>query len=292
VQPLVTVITSISLDHTHLLGDTLAEIALEKAGILKPSVPLVLSPQPERAREAILKRATEVGVPVIEVGRDWIVRSVSQDLDGQVLAIRRNGESSREYMLRIPLLGEHQVDNAAVAFAAVDVIRSRGLPLDDEDIGDGFSKVHWPGRFQILSSRPDIVVDAAHNRDSARRLADTVASVYPGRPLTLVFGASADKDLEGMLQELGPIAQRIIFTQAFHPRAEDPQSLRRLAQSLGFAGECIVPVKDALEAAVSGALPETVVLVAGSLFVVGEILDAEERWASASRRSEKGKPTS
>jgi dihydrofolate synthase/folylpolyglutamate synthase len=292
VHPLVTVITSISLDHTHLLGETLGEIAGEKAGILKSGVPLVLSPQPPEARESILARAQEVDSPVVEIGRDWLVQGRSQDLDGQSLVITTPENPMREFELRIPLLGQHQVENAGAAYAALDLLRRRGLPVEDEDIRRGFADVFWPGRFQILSRRPDVVVDAAHNAESARRLAETVRSVYPGRPVTLIFGASADKDLGGMLVELAPIADRIIFTQAFHPRAEDPQALQSLAAGMGFLGECAVSVLDALQTALAGAGPETVALATGSLFVVGEILGAEESQWTASRRSEKGKPAS
>jgi dihydrofolate synthase/folylpolyglutamate synthase len=292
VQPLVTVITSISLDHTHLLGETLAEIAREKAGILKPGVPLVLSPQPPEARDSILARAEEVGSPVVEVGRDWLVEGKSQTIDGQSLVITPADASAGGIDFQMPLLGRHQLENAAAAYAGLDLVRRRGLPLEDEDIQAGFAGVVWPGRFQILRQRPDVVVDAAHNAKSAQCLADTVQTLYPDRPVTLIFGASADKDLRGMLLALAPIAERVIFTQAFHPRAEDPEALKLLAAGMGFAGETAASVLDALRTAVAQATSETVVLATGSLFVVGEILGAEVSHWSVSRRSEKGKPTS
>ncbi len=166
IQPMVTVITSISLDHTQLLGETLAEIAYEKAGILKPGVPLVLSPQPSEARESILARADEIDSPVVEVGKDWRVEGVSQDLAGQSLAITGPGDNGRRLSLRIPLLGQHQLENAAAAYATLDLARGRGLPVDDDAVQRGFAGVIWPGRFQILSQSPDVVVDAAHNAES------------------------------------------------------------------------------------------------------------------------------
>ncbi len=164
VQPLVTAITSISFDHTHLLGNTLGAIAGEKAGILKPGVPLVVAPQPEEARRVILVRAAEVGAPVTEIGVDWIVEPEAQDVSGQSLRLYRTGDGRSPVRLRMPLLGRHQLDNAAVAYAALDLAGDRGLPLSDRALREGFSEVDWPGRFQILRHDPSLVVDAAHNQ--------------------------------------------------------------------------------------------------------------------------------
>jgi dihydrofolate synthase/folylpolyglutamate synthase len=291
VQPLVTVITSISYDHTHLLGESLEEIAREKAGIIKAGVPLVLSPQPSEARRAILARAKEVGSAVIEVGKDWRVSGVEQDLEGQSLVITRVADPEEAIPLRIPLLGQHQLENAAAAYAALDLVSEYGLPVGSDAVQEGFGEVDWPGRFQILAHNPDVVVDAAHNRESSRRLAETVEAVFPGRPVTLIMGASADKDLEGMLLELAPVADRIIFTQAFHPRAEDPEALQQLAKGLGFEGECAGTVSEALVTAMADATPDSVILATGSLFVIGEILGRNEWQLAAFRKSEKGKTT-
>lgn len=290
VHPLVTVITSLSLDHTSLLGDSLPQIAGEKAGILKKGVPLVLSPQPDEPRQTILARARDVGSPVVEVGKDWRVRGESHDMDGQTLVIT-SARDNRPLELWIPLLGEHQIENAGAAYAALALLRERGLPVDDETVRRGFASVNWPGRFQILARRPDVVIDAAHNAESARRLVETVRAMYADRPLTLVFGASADKDLSGMLHALAPVADRIIFTRAFHPRAENPQALMDRAEAMGFQSERRDSVIDALRAAVADATPDSVVLATGSLFVVGEILGAQDSEWKTRRRSEKGKPT-
>jgi dihydrofolate synthase/folylpolyglutamate synthase len=178
----------------------------------------------------------------------------------------------------IPLLGYHQVVNAATAYAALQVANDRGLSVSAESIRQGFRRVTWPARFQIMSQLPTVVVDSAHNRDSALKLRIALDDYFPGRPVTLVFGASADKDIPGMLDELAPRISRLIVTQAVHPRAADPEETAELGRSHGLRAEVVVPVAAALERALARPRPGEVIIVAGSLFVAGEALAAwEER---------------
>ena len=291
ITPLTSVITSLSYDHMHLLGESLSDIAREKAGIIKPGVPVVSAPQQYEAEHVVNDVAHSLEAPLSLVGRDWLYSPGARDLSGQTLYVwsaaeqplmdayveSAGGEEWAPPRYWIPLLGYHQVVNGAVAYATIQVLRNQGLEVKEDAIQKGFHEAQWPGRFQILSTNPVIVLDAAHNRDSALKLRIALDDYFPGRPVTMIFGASADKDIAGMLFELLPRVSRLIVTQADHPRASDPEELARIAHSHGLRVEIEVPVDLALERALTRVWPEGVVLATGSLFVVGEILDAWEK---------------
>ncbi len=295
IRPRVAVITSLSYDHMHLLGDTLSQIASEKAGILKPGVPVVLAPQQREAELVVLDAAARQGAPVIQVGKDWLYAPGGHDLEGQSLYIwspeeqplmdafveSAGGEEWAPPRYEIPLLGFHQVVNAAVAYAALRALRGQGVDLPETAIQAGFRTVSWPGRFQILSRSPVVVVDSAHNRDSALKLRIALDDYFPGQPVTLIFGASGDKDIPGMMEELLPRVSRLIVTQAVHPRAADPEELTVLAHGHGARVETVAPVEAALRHAIARARPGEVIVGAGSLFVAGEVLAAWPRLQGA-----------
>ncbi len=280
VHPLVSVITPISYDHTAILGNTLEAIAGEKAGIIKPGVPVVMAPQPEEAARKIRSVAVARTAPLVEVGRDWLYAPVARSLDGQVLFVWHRAEQPlvdayvesggfQEWeptRLRIPLLGPHQIDNAATAYAALQVARRRGLVMSQEAIRRGFAATRWPARFEVLHRNPPLVVDGAHNRAAAHQIRLTLDEYFPNWPLILVFGASADKDIRGMLAELAPRAQLIVATRSTHPRAADPETLVALAHQFGRPARAFPTMEEALRAAFAYAGGEAVVLVTGSLF--------------------------
>jgi dihydrofolate synthase / folylpolyglutamate synthase len=288
IQPKVSVITSLSYDHMHLLGDTLSQIAAEKAGIVKPGVPVVLAPQQREAELVVLEAASRQGAPVIQVGKDWLYAPGAHDLDGQSLYIwspeeqplmdafveSAGDEEWAPPRYEIPLLGYHQVVNAAVAYAALRTADAGGIHVSEASIRAGFRSAVWPGRFQVLSRSPAVVVDSAHNRDSALKLRIALDDYFPGQPVTLIFGASGDKDIPGMMEELLPRVSRLIVTQAVHPRAAEPQELSSLAQRHGVRVETLAPVEAALARAIERARPGEVIVSAGSLFVAGEVLAA------------------
>lgn len=274
VNPTVTVITSLSYDHTQILGETLAEIAGEKAGIIKPSVPVVISPQKEEARQVIIRIAAERSAPLIEVGKDYHFAPLEHSLDGQSLRIwmdndRRSGEN-----LNIPLLGVHQVENAATAYAALQVFSQKALPVTDRMVKRGFADTSWPGRFEVLRRDPPIVVDSAHNRDSALRLKQALDDYFPGFPIVMVFGASEDKDIAGMFAELTPRVQEIVATKSFHPRAIEPEHILEIASHFGKPVKIVEDIPDAVEEALRLAGDTKLVLVTGSIFVVAATREA------------------
>jgi dihydrofolate synthase/folylpolyglutamate synthase len=171
--------------------------------------------------------------------------------------------------ITIPLLGYHQVQNAATAYTALQVARQNGIEVNLSAIKEGFSKVSWPGRFEILQSNPVVVVDAAHNRDSALKLRMALDDYFPGKKVVMVFGASEDKDVPGMFAELLPRVNKVIATRSYHPRALEPESLVEIAHQFGKPVEIILKVEDAVEKALHYSDPETMVLVTGSIFIAG-----------------------
>src|SRR3990170_789503 len=190
VTPKVSVITSLSYDHMAVLGDTLAEIAAEKAGIIKSDVPVVSAPQKDEALEVLEKFVSERNASLTLVGRDLLYVPGDHSLDGQTLQVRpvtqyaiHNAQKTASLSLRMPLLGAHQAENAAVAAAALWALRAQGLNLADEAIQKGFAEVRWPGRFEVVRRQPPVVIDSAHNRDSALRLRLTLDDYFPQRPI-------------------------------------------------------------------------------------------------------------
>ncbi len=281
VDPLVSVITSISYDHVQILGNTLSEIAGEKGGIIKPNKPVVVSPQKEEARLKLENIARERNSPMIQVGRDYLFAADAHSLDGQTFLAWTPEEQPMvdEFVesagraiwsplrIRIPLLGFHQVENAATAYAALKTAEKLGLCLSQEAYREGFSNVSWPGRMEILRHHPPVVIDSAHNRYSALRLHQAMDDYFPGLPILLVFGASEDKDIEGMFQELLPRVQRVITTQSIHPRAIDADKLVEFVHRCGSSAQAITPIEDAFKQALEEAGQDAVILITGSVFV-------------------------
>lgn len=268
-KPHVTVITSLSYDHIALLGDTLAEIAGEKAGIIKKGVPVVLSPQKEEARRVVERMAQERSAELIQVGRDYQFAALSHSLGGQMLQVWQASSVGevKSVELEIPLLGAHQVENAATAYTALQIARQQGIVITEEQIQEGFRRTSWPGRFEVLRADPPLVVDCAHNRDSAEKLRKAVDDYFPGKAMVLMFGASEDKDISGMLDELLPRAEQVVLVKSYHPRAADPEKLAELVRQHGKPVQIIPEVTEALAEALRLGANGALVLVTGSIFV-------------------------
>jgi len=281
VEPFVSAITSISYDHTQILGNTLSEIAGEKGGIIKPNTPVVIAPQKEEARLKLEEIARERNAPFIQVGRDYLYAAEAHTMDGQSFLVWTPDEQPLvdEFIesggrnlwsplrLRIPLLGFHQVENAATAYAVLKTAEKFGVEISQDAYRKGFASVHWPGRMELLQKNPPVVIDSAHNRYSAMRLRQAMDDYFPGLPILLVFGASEDKDIDGMFQELLPRVRRVITTQSIHPRAIEATKLVEMVHKSGRSAVAITPVEDAIAAAVEEAGEETVILVTGSIFL-------------------------
>jgi dihydrofolate synthase / folylpolyglutamate synthase len=288
ITPLVAVITSLSLDHTDLLGNTLADIAYEKGGIIKPGVPVVTAPQPAEALARLQAIAQERGSPLVLVGRDVTWQLVSSSPAEQIMVVKRkqvigNGQPSTEsedegwVRISVPLAGAHQQENAAVAVAALAQVQAQLPALTDAAVVAGMAAVTWPGRLQMLHSgsaqTPALVLDSAHNPHSAKVLADALPAVYRYQRLWLVLGITADKNISGILQQLLPVADHTFVTRSTHPRAAEPEVLARLVRELGYTAEAYPNVAEAVTAVWQVAEPGDLICVTGSIFVVGDLLN-------------------
>jgi dihydrofolate synthase/folylpolyglutamate synthase len=264
----VAVIGSISLEHTAVLGDTVEKIAAEKAAIIRPACPVVMAPQPFSEAAAIVRRrAAEAGAPLVDVAESYTWERLAWDLSGQ--SLRLEGPRQRRE-LWLPLLGAHQLENAATVIAVIDVLLGSGASVPEPALAAGLRQVRWPGRLEVLREGPLVVADGAHNGDSARRLREALRDYFQFRRLILVSGVSQDKTVGDMARELAPLAALVIATCSRHPRAGDPTAVAAAYTAAGAATETSPSVAAALERAIAVAAPEDLVCVVGSLFVVAE----------------------
>ncbi|HZS01720.1 MAG TPA: Mur ligase family protein [Chloroflexota bacterium] len=257
----VAVITPIGLDHTEVLGDTLAAIAAEKADIIKPGAIAVCAPQAPEALAVVARTAAARAATFRLVGDD---------------AARREGTSiltprATYANLRLGLIGDHQWTNAAVAVAAAEALADRGLALPAGAVAAGLARARWPGRLEVLTPGPPLVlVDGAHNPDGAAALAAALEAYFPAPRRLLVLGVSADKDLGGILAALAPVVGQVYATQAQHPRSAPREAIARAARALGLPVKTIPDVAAAIRFAQLQRRPGDLVVVAGSLYVVAE----------------------
>jgi dihydrofolate synthase/folylpolyglutamate synthase len=264
-QPLVTAITPVSFDHMEYLGNTLGAIAGEKAGILKPGVPVVVSRQEPEALAAIERVAGEVGSPLLLEGRDF---SLEARPDGR-LAYEGTGLSLEG--LTPGLRGEHQRQNAAVAIACLALLSTCGVPVSPEALRAGIAGARWPGRLEELGGSPPVLLDGAHNPAGVQVLLAGLRSLYPGRKVHCVFGVVADKDRAPMLRALLPSCTSVHLTPLDTPRSLPPERYLDEARAL-CADVCAWPSLDAaLAGARARAAPGDVILCTGSLFLVGSV---------------------
>jgi dihydrofolate synthase / folylpolyglutamate synthase len=266
--PLVSVITSISFDHVEVLGDTIPKIAREKAGIIKMHGLAVVAPQRPEALAVIRDVCTARDSRLVEVARElrWQLRHYGWE--GSVVDL----ESTRRTYpkIEVPLAGPHQLLNAATAIATAEQLEAQGLPISEDGIRQGMKRVQWEGRLETVSRQPWIVLDGAHNRDSARCLREALATCFPYQRLILVLGISANKNLEGIIEELTPLAAVTVATRAMVPRAAPPQQVADLAAK--WCSRIIV--EEDTQTALGRAIVETrrddLLLVTGSLYLVGD----------------------
>ncbi|WP_194869395.1 folylpolyglutamate synthase/dihydrofolate synthase family protein [Myxococcus sp. AB025B] len=261
----VTAITPVSFDHMEYLGNTLAAIAGEKAGILKPGVPCVVARQAPEALEAIEARARVLGVPLVVEGRDFEARlQPDGSLTYQGVAWRLEG-------LRVSLRGPHQVQNAAVALACLESLSSRGVAVSSEEAKAGLGSARWPGRLEEVGERPVVLLDGAHNPAGVEVLLASLRALYTGRPVHCVFGVVADKDRGPMMRALFPACASVQLTPLETSRSLPPTAYLDEARALVQDVTAWPDVDAALAEARRRAGPEGLVLCTGSLFLVGMV---------------------
>ncbi len=269
------VITPISLEHVEILGSTQTEIAANKAGIVVPHCLTVLAAQKDAgARTAVGRRCHEANSELIDVGKRYKVKPVSQDLTGQTFIMEGSGIN---FELRINLLGAHQINNAATAVATVLGLRQRGeLEISDEAIVQGLASATIAGRLEILSQGtegPVIVADGAHNHESAAALAQALKSVFSKKSCIFVVGVNTDKNISAIWKELAAMSKLVVTTKSTNPRSMNPSQIGDLLNvfELDRPEVCITEsVTDAIDRAVAAAQSDDLICITGSLYVVAE----------------------
>ena len=268
VEPLVAAITTIGLDHEAYLGSTIEAIAFEKAGIIKPGVPVVLGRIGEPARRVIEARAAEEGASVFRLERDFHCEGCSP------ADCRYTGLALRSAHLRCPLQGRFQLDNLACALALIELVQERGVPVPEAAIRTGLQQVAWEGRLEIVGAAPTVMVDGAHNPAAATVLAEYLAEWRRARPaarVSLIVGMMRDKHPREFLAPLLPLVDRLILTQADLPRAATGSELRALLGDDVPSAQVAPTPADALAFARRAAAATDLICVTGSLMLVGEI---------------------
>lgn len=251
VHPVLTVITAVDYDHQNFLGESLREIAGEKAGILKPDVPAIFARQHPEAQKVLDQKAQDLGVPVYRTA----------EFPPQDVELSDRGSRFRLFdpavWIECPLAGEHQIENAVTAAVA---LRALGVPAE------GISEARWPGRLEHVAPNPDTILDGAHNPAGAQALARYLQHFYSHRRIWMIFAAMREKAVGQVGSILFPLADELIFTAPEYYRAVPPEELRELAGR----GQAIGKVADAIEYAQSHASAEDVIVITGSLYLVGE----------------------
>ncbi len=303
VEPRISVITDISLDHQKFLGNTLGEIAREKVGIIRPRGVAVALPQQPEANDVIGNTILELGAravnavpyapPVSPGSSEYLVPSTEEEDGCEKLltakVAKEDAKGAKKYVYRYPLqvlgkqilvetplVGRHQLRNVALAIAAAVELNQQGFSgITAKSIESGVRQTRWPGRFQVIAPRPgwpEMVLDVAHNPAGAWALRSALSERYEDHPLIFVFGAMRDKAISEMAEILFPLAERVIATRPENPRAASPEEIQQAAARTGVEIETVEDAQSALERARSLAKPETVVVITGSIYLVGAFM--------------------
>ncbi len=266
VTPRVSVITPISYDHTEILGSTLAEIAREKAGIIRPGGRAVSSPQTDEAGDVLRRTCADGGTRLVLVGRDIEVRTHASGLDGVRATIRgmRAG-----YEVHVPLLGRHQATNAATAVGAVELLADDGLTVGPDAVRRGLAAVRWPARVELVGTRPYTLVDVGHNPASMAALCETLREVLGGRRVVLAFGMLATKDYRSVTALIAPLAAAAVTTTPDNPHALPAAALADEVRRYTPRVIAVPDRRDAIERARALTGPDDVLVVTGSFYLVG-----------------------
>jgi dihydrofolate synthase/folylpolyglutamate synthase len=269
VDPIVSVITPVGLDHTGFLGSTLAEITEKKAGIIRRQGKVVSAPQEPEALAVIERTVALCDAQLITVGRDVPYHVVRTDPDRTTFSVKGNG-GWREY--QIQLLGRHQAQNAATTLATIWQLQEIGLEVSDRTVAEGLLSATLPGRFQVIETRPEIILDGAHNPTSMHAVRQTIDDLFGGPQLVVVFAMMLKKDIQSCLRILAPIIRAIVCTRPDFPRACPPEELAQHSQKLGIESYVAPNSSSALDIARSLCKPIDRILVTGSFYLVGEVL--------------------
>lgn len=275
ITPLLSIITSISYDHMEILGNTLSEIAYEKAGIIKDNVPVVLYPQKIEAQKVIEQIAINKNSKIIKVNKNCVnyIETHSINDNGQKLLLQKIKitTSNNSYSLEFALLGKHQLLNCATAVYAAEELIKLGIKINKTHIVNGIKNVKWPARMEIIKSYPWIVLDGAHNIDGITKLTQSIPFYFKYNKLILILGILKDKKVDDMVKEIVPMAQKVITVTPNSNRAETCTELKKIVKKYNSNCEAILDYKEAFNKAFSCCNKDDLLLICGSLYMVGDM---------------------
>ena len=286
ITPILSVITSVSLDHTLILGDTIDKIAYEKAGIIKAGIPVVMFPQQKQSEEVIEKICTEKKCKLIRVSRDSSVYLGKENLCNiesdsikeavhtcdKLITQKMNVKTlNDEYIIDLSLLGKHQLLNCSVAVHAIEELIAQGVTINKEDIITGLQKVKWPARLEVMNKRPLVVIDGAHNIDGIEKLTQSIDMYFNYNKIILILGILADKQVEEMIKTIVPKVSRVITVTPHSERAELCEQLKVQVEKYTTSCEAIEDYELAYKKALSYCEDDDLLLVSGSLYMVGDM---------------------
>ena len=269
ITPILSVITSISFDHTNLLGNTLEEIAAEKAGIIKSCIPTVIYPQEEVAEIVISSKCQELDSKLYKINKEdaKLINIIKEDKIYQQVKVKLDDE----YDVKLPLLGEHQILNLAVALKALEVIKDKAPKLNRESIVKSLATVRWNGRLEIMSNSPYVVIDGAHNIQGITQLDKNIKKYFEYKDMYLILGILADKDVEDMVKVITPKAKKVFTVTPNSMRAETAEELLEEVKKYNESCEAYNDYKNAFEDALKLCKKDDLLLISGSLYMIGEM---------------------
>jgi dihydrofolate synthase/folylpolyglutamate synthase len=273
IQPKVVGITSLSIDHSQLLGDTIDSIAEEKAGIFKRGVPAITVQQEPAAMQVLKSRATAVAAPLSITGNDidFSLRFETSREHGPHTRICLTTPTSKFEHLRVPLHGKHQAINCGLALAMLYKLKSMGYEIDNKKAADGLHSVSLTGRMEMIWHDPRIMIDAAHNAASIKALIHAIGQNIPYDSMVVIFGCNSDKDIRGMLEKLQYGADKVIFTRSNSPKAASPEDLAEMYTEIcGKMCQTAASLGQALQLAKSAVSKEDLICITGSFYLIGQ----------------------
>jgi dihydrofolate synthase/folylpolyglutamate synthase len=272
----VSIITTISLDHTKSLGDTIEKIAYEKAGIIKENTPVVLGKMDRTAVEVIKKKAEEKNAPVYEFGKDFDISNIHIDENGSTF--NYHDPQIKLPGLTINLLGKHQPYNAAIAIKAFSFFLKRtGKPFDETKIRNALTIINWPGRMQIISKDPTVIIDGAHNEEGMKVLINNLKILFPDKKIFFVLAILRDKNLEQIIKDVCSVSYKIYISKNKSTRAAEIEDQLDIVKKHHTNFKIVMDVVDAAKKAISEAGKEDIIIISGSLYTISEVLKEKEK---------------
>ena len=268
IQPMASIITNIGLDHTNILGNSYEEIAFEKAGIIKENTPVFIAVQQEGALQVIKNQANEKNAPILVLDEEFFISGYQSMTKGEQFSVGSNFESLAD--LEIKMLGKHQTENASLAVVALQYLNEqKHLSVDEQAIRNGLRAAYWPGRFEVLSEKPLVIIDGAHNDEGVSKLVESLTSRYADRSIHIVFAALKDKKLDKMIAQLDKVADQISFVSFDFPRAAAAEDLVKLSNSENKLG--VEDWRSYLSEEVVKLEEDVVLVITGSLYFISKV---------------------